>query len=201
MQLSAASLSAMPRRLPKNVIRFGTPICLAFGSTPSNVFTMVSCSCRLFRLSGIEPPPWPGNPVEQMSPCLAATSHSSGCRRSIGREAHGRDAAAELLEGNFRVAPAADRLSQAAALHGFLLRLSARARVAQRRAHGRSPCGGERLTSCHSSHKDLPQLSDRFQPQMRQRFRRASVPVRVGHVAHVLQVLDRPSSTTRIPKR
>ena len=56
-QLSRPSWSGMPLRFPKNVIRFGTPICAALGKVFSNPLTMASWLALLLSPSGIVPPP------------------------------------------------------------------------------------------------------------------------------------------------
>jgi hypothetical protein len=56
-QLAIASLSLMPRRLPKNVITFGTFMAAAFGIFSSKFLTIASWLAFTLRPLAIEPPP------------------------------------------------------------------------------------------------------------------------------------------------
>jgi hypothetical protein len=56
-QLAMASLSAMPRLLPKKVMTFGTRAAAARGISRAKFRSIASWFAFTFRPSGIEPPP------------------------------------------------------------------------------------------------------------------------------------------------
>jgi len=80
-QLSIASRSLRAIRLPKNVIRLGTPCDFAFGMASIRLATMRSWFAGLLRPSRIDPPP--PYPIEQTSPWSRTTLQSGSSSKSI----------------------------------------------------------------------------------------------------------------------
>ena len=115
-QFLIASSSEMPLRLPKNAMMFGTPAFLARGIASMRPFTIESWFFGSFRPSGM-PPGLVFQTIEHMRPWSARSGQSVSSTRSMAVRPISATALQNSGMRDLPVAPAADRLLEAALLH------------------------------------------------------------------------------------